>query len=423
VRVTLLTQYYPPELGAPQARISALASAFARRGHAVTVLTAMPSYPQGRIYPGYRSLLRREDDHGVRVIRTPIFPTQNADFIRRLTNYFSFVFSSAALGGLLLEPCDFVMVESPPLFLGLAGVWLSWLKGASMIFNVSDLWPESAVRLGVLQTDSLAYRLSAWLEAFCYRHACLVTGQTREIVADIAARFPGCRTYHLSNGVDNRVFHPDRRTEMARAMLGARGPETCIALYAGLHGLAQGLEQVLDAAEGLSEDGRLQIVLLGDGPLKGKLTRRARERGLTNVRFLDPLPSDHVPALLAAADIVMVPLATHIPGATPSKLYEAMASARPVALVADGEPAALIREQHAGLVVPPGDVPGLVQALRALQNDPNLRRELGANGRRAVEAQFDRVAIGDRFVEYLEQYLETAKVRRPSSKSEPSRAL
>jgi colanic acid biosynthesis glycosyl transferase WcaI len=425
VRITLLTQYYPPEIGAPQARISALAAAFARRGHEVVVLTAMPSYPRGRIYPGYGGLVRREGENGVRIIRTPIFPTQKADFVRRLTNYFSFVFSASALGGLLLKPCDFVMVESPPLFLGLAGVWLSRLKGADMIFNVSDLWPESAVRLGVLKRNTMAYRLSAWLEAFCYRHASLVTGQTRDIVNDIAVRFPACQTYHLSNGVDNRVFHPGRRTEAARALLGGSSPGTCVALYAGLHGLAQGLEQVLDAAEHLSGDGRLRLVLLGDGPVKGELMRRARERGLTNVHFLDPVPSRDVPPLLAAADIVLVPLATHLPGATPSKLYEAMACGRPVTVVAEGEPAALVREHRAGMVVRPGDVRGLVGALDTLRQDGDLRQELGANGRRAVEQRFDRAEIGERFVEYLEQYLEAAKLRRPAQRPEhaPHRAL
>ncbi len=421
MRITLLTQYYPPEIGAPQARISALASAFAARGHDVTVLTAMPSYARGRIYPGYGGLVRREGENGVRVIRTPIFPTQKADFVRRLTNYFSFVFSASTLGALFLKPCDFVMVESPPLFLGLAGVWLSWLKRASMIFNVSDLWPESAVRLGVLRTDSMAYRLSAWLEAFCYRRASLVTGQTGEIVSDIATRFPGCRTYHLSNGVNNRVFHPPRATEAARAQVGASA-ETCVALYAGLHGLAQGLEQVLDAAQQLSGDSRLQIVFLGDGPVKKKLMRCARERGLTNVRFLDPVPSHEVPPLLAAADIVIVPLATHIPGATPSKLYEAMASGRPVALVAEGEPAALVQDHQAGIVAHPGDVAALVQALRTLGGDAGLRQQLGANGRRAVEQQFDRIQIGDRFVEYLEQRLEAAK-QRAAGRAEPHRVV
>src|SRR2546425_12402524 len=120
MKLTILSQYYPPEVGAPQARLSELAAAFVRRGHQVTVLTAMPNYPVGRIHEGYGGLFRREVRDGVQVIRTFIYPTQSAGLIRRLANYFSFVVSSALFGTFLLTPQDYLLVESPPLFLGLA---------------------------------------------------------------------------------------------------------------------------------------------------------------------------------------------------------------------------------------------------------------------------------------------------------------
>ena len=402
MRVTILTQYYPPEIGAPQARLSELAGALVRRGHAVTVLTAMPSYPVGKIHAGYGGLVRREVRDGVQVIRTLVFPTQRADFLGRLANYFSFACSAGVAGALLLRRCEYLIVESPPLFLGLPGLFLSWRTRAAMVFNVSDLWPETAVHLGILRAGSWGHRLAAWLEGFCYRHAAVVSGQTKTIVANIAERYPQCRTYHFSNGVNTRAFHPDRRTVAARATLGAESADTCVALYAGLHGLAQGLDRVLDAAGTLRTDPRLRLVLVGDGPAKEKLIQQTRDRDLSNVRFLEPLPSDQVPPLVAAADIVLVPLATHIPGATPSKLYEAMASGRPVVLVAGGEPAAFVREHRAGIVVSPGDGPGLVEALRTLCADPVLRQQLGANGRKAAERLFDKADIDTAFIDYLE---------------------
>src|SRR6266566_1354795 len=418
MRVTILTQYYPPEIGAPQARLSELASALVRRGHEVTVLTAMPSYPVGKIYPGYGGFLSQERRGGARVIRTPIFPTQRADFLGRLANYFSFACSAGILGTFLLRRCEYLIVESPPLFLGFTGLWLSWRTRAAMVFNVSDLWPETAVRLGVVRAGSLGHRVAAWLEGLCYRHAAVVSGQTKTIVASIAERFPGCRTYHFSNGVNTRVFHPDRRTAAARATLVGDTPDACVALYAGLHGLAQGLDQVLDAAGTFRADPKLRLVLVGDGPAKEGLMQHARERGLSNVRFLDPRPSDQVPPLVAAADILVVPLATHIPGATPSKLYEAMASGRPVVLVAGGEPAAFVREHRVGIVVAPGDARGLVEALRTLSADAVLRQELGANGRRTAERLFDKLDIDNAFIEYLEHNQRAApaggRVPRPA---------
>ena len=148
MKIAFLTQYYPPEIGAPQNRLSQLAARFAHSGHDVSVLTAMPNYPEGKTHPGYKGVLRRERLDGVSVIRTYIYPTQSAGYVRRLTNYFSFVVSSALGGMALLTRADYLFVESPPLFLGLTGFLLSRVKRMRLIFNVSDLWPESAVRLG-----------------------------------------------------------------------------------------------------------------------------------------------------------------------------------------------------------------------------------------------------------------------------------
>jgi len=400
VQLTLLTQYYPPEVGAPQARLSELASHFVSAGHSVTVLTGMPNYPIGKLYPGYRGLLRQEQQQGVKIIHTFIYPTQKADFIPRIANYVSFTLSSALLGSVLLSRSDYLLVESPPLFSGLPGAWLSKLKHARLIFNVSDLWPESAVRLGVMRPGSLTCRIAAWLESFCYRHAWLVTGQSKSILASINQRFPDCSTFHLSNGVDTSLFRPDRCTEETRASLNGNGKS--LVLYAGLHGLAQGLDQVLEAAVAVREDTSVQFVFIGDGPEKSFLTNRARELNLNNVRFLDSRPAKDIPALVAAADMVLVPLKMFIPGAVPSKLYEAMASGRPVVLIAEGEAAELVRQHQAGIVVKPGDIRGLVDAIRTLHAQPSLRRVLGENGRRAAEQHFDRAKIATRFIQHLE---------------------
>src|SRR5205807_7430858 len=178
--------------------------------------------------------------------RTFIWPTQQTGLVPRLASYFSFVLSAALFGSIYLDAPDYILVESPPLFLGLTGVLLSRLKRARMVFNVSDLWPESAVRLGLLRQGGAAYKLGASLERFCYRHAWLVTGQSAEIVSDIRARFPRCRTLHWSNGVDCTAFGPDKATPESRRLVGRNG--NCVALYAGLHGLAQGLEVLADAA-------------------------------------------------------------------------------------------------------------------------------------------------------------------------------
>jgi glycosyltransferase involved in cell wall biosynthesis len=206
-------------------------------------------------------------------------------------------------------------------------------------------------------------------------------------------------TFHLSNGVDPARFGPHLRTKKARDELG--GPGGTVVLYAGLHGLAQGLEQVLAAAVLLRDVPELRFVLVGDGPEKRALQAQARQERLTNVVFLDPRPAAQVPALLAASNLVLVPLKKHILGAVPSKLYEAMASARPVVMMAAGEAAAIVQETQAGLVVQPGDVAGLAAALRRLAGDPQTAAEFGANGRRAALNQYNRDLIAARFLHYL----------------------
>lgn len=405
MKLAILTQYYPPEMGAPQARLSELATRLVKAGHEVTVITAMPNYPTGRILPGYGGLIRRETMDGVRVIRTFIYPTQSAGMVRRLANYFSFVVSSALIGTFLLRRHDFLMAESPPLFLGMSGWWLARVARARLIFNVSDLWPESAVSLGVVRAGSATHRLAARLEAWCYGRAWCVTGQSRGILRSIQDRFPTVRTYHLTNGVDTMAFTPDRSTAAARDRM--RGSnDQIVAAYAGLHGLAQGLDQVVEAAARISGDARgVRFVLIGDGAEKAMLQVMARERGATNIEFMDPQPKAELPALLASADIVLVTLKHEIPGAVPSKLYEAMATGRPVVLVATGEPAAILEQARGGIAVDPGDVEGFVAALRRLRDNESLRRELGANGRRAAVEHFDREGIVSRFESFLSDAL------------------
>lgn len=256
---------------------------------------------------------------------------------------------------------------------------------------------------GDFTTRRLVFSNERPLESFCYAHAWLVTGQSKTILADINERFPSRPTFHLSNGVDTQVFSPDRTTDHARVLLNGSGK--LVVLYAGLFGLAQGLDQVLDAAERLRDDAGLDFVLVGDGPQRISLKEQVGRHNLANVHFLDARPAGDMPALVASADIVIVPLKVYIPGAVPSKLYEAMASGRPVVLVAEGEAAEIVRRHQAGLVVKPGDIGGLAQAIRALAREPALRRALGENGRRAAEQFFDRTKIATGFIKHLEDRL------------------
>src|SRR5579862_7428173 len=182
MRLLFLTQYYPPETGAAQNRISDLAERMAALGHIVTVLTAFPNYPQGRIFEEYRGrFIAREKRGSIQIVRTWIYATRTKSFLPRLCNYFSFVFTSIIAALTTVGGQDIVIVESPPLFLGISGLIISWLWRAHLVFNVSDLWPKSAVDLGILRNKSII-RLSTMLESYIYRRSALITGQTEGIV-------------------------------------------------------------------------------------------------------------------------------------------------------------------------------------------------------------------------------------------------
>ena len=401
MHLIILTQYYPPEIGAPQARLSELAARFIKRGHRVTVITGMPNYPAGKIQPGYGGLWRRETRDGVEILRTFIYPTKSASFALRMTNYLSFTFSSALLGSFLVPRGNYIMIESPPLFLGLSGIWLSWLKRAQMIFNVSDLWPDSVVRLGKLTAGSRTHRAMTRLEEFCYCRAWAVTGQSAGILADVRARLPEKRVYHLSNGVDAARFARAAPDAALRAELGEG--RSCLAIYAGLHGLAQGLEQWLEVAARLRDERELMFVFIGDGPDREALVAHAQTLSLDNVRFHRALPRERMPAVAASADIALVSLKLDLPGAVPSKIYEAMGAGVPILLLASGEPAEIVRRTQSGLTVAIGDIPGAAAAVRRLAHDAELRRELGAAGRRAAAGEFDRDRIAVAFIDFLEK--------------------
>ena len=393
MRFIIHTPYYPPEMGAPQARLSSLAQWLTGRGHDVWVLTAMPNYPRGRIFPGYGGLLRREKRDGVSIIRSCIYPTNSKNVFRRILSYLSFLVSSLIAGALFLPRADYVFTETPPPFLGMAGWLLAKMKGSRWIFNVSDLWVESMRDFGFIGKGWAYLALRGMVRFFC-KSAWLVTGQSREVIAEIRSQLPSARVYHLSNGADPCSFHPEKRNEEVRAKYLKSGETGFV--YAGLHGFFQGLDQVVPIA-GRFERDHFRFLFFGDGPEKEHLVKMARNLDLSNVAFHPAVPHQEVPSIIASLDVAVVPLKKEIRGSVPSKIYEAMASGVPVLLVGNGEAASIIRDAKAGIAVNPGNGEDLARAILEMAADPARRRRMGEGGRRAVENLYSRWDIARRF--------------------------
>lgn len=404
VKVLFLTQYFPPEIGAPQSRLAAWALHLERSGHEVTVLTAFPNYPAGAVYEGYRGhLAMQERWHNLRVIRTWIYASSNKAFWARLVSYFSFVFSSLVLGLPRLRRQDVVVVESPPLFLAFSGLVISFFCRSRFAFNVSDLWPESAVVLGVVR-NKVAIKLAYWFEGFVYRHADLITGQTRGIVNSIRSRFSLDCVAFVPNGVDLGRLAPETAKEEVLELRHAWGLEGRFVVgYAGLHGLAQDLTTALEAARELSQHQGVVLVFVGDGPEKAQLVERKREWQLDNVRFLPPQPRERMREVWSLFDVALVPLKNLdlFKGAMPSKMFEAMAMGIPLIAALDGEARRLLQDARTGVCVDPGDPHALAEAVLRLYGEADTRKRFADNGRKYVVEHHDQSALAEKFKKAL----------------------
>lgn len=394
MRLLIVSQYFPPETGAPQARLSELARRFRDGGHEVTVLTAMPNYPTGRVFDGYRGkLYEAETLDGLRVIRTWIYPSSSTRPLPRLFSYVSFLVSSVLLGSWGVGKHDVLLLESPPLFLVPAGLFLGWRSGARVILNVSDIWPDVLVRMGKIGRGARLWMMER-LESLGYHRADVVALTNPGAARQIEERFPGVRTTVISNGVDTDLFRPERRSPEVRRFLGAADEDFLVG-YCGLLGMAQGLEVALDAADRLRDRPDIRFVLVGDGPLAGSLRSRAAEMGLDALSFIDRQPRERMPGIVASFDASMVPLVARLPGTMPSKFYEALASGVPPLVAKGCEAEGLTETFQVGGAFEPGSGEELADLIRRLADAPQAVRGMRDRCRK-LSARFDRGVIADR---------------------------
>ena len=406
MKLLILTQYFPPEVGAPQNRLYELAIRLQKEGVDITVLTAMPNYPSMEIHKSYLGKKYfYEEMEGLKVHRSSIFVSKNKSIIKRLQNYFSFVWSSYIIGRKKLDSnYDFILCESPPLFLGISAYLLSKNKKAKMIFNVSDLWPESAEKLGLV-TNKLFLKLATILEEFLYRKSVLITGQTQGIVENISTRFPQKNVYWLPNGVDLQLYNPENIISNWREENGFFINELLL-LYAGIIGYAQGLEIILKAAKKTEGNPEIKYLLLGSGPEKDKLLLLKKELNLNNVFFLDLVPKSKMPEIVKAVDIALVPLKKLdlFLGAIPSKIFENSAMKKALLLGVDGEAKELfINKGKAGMFFEPENESDLAEKAIYLNANRDKIEEFGMNGRKYVEEFFNRNKIANDFYEELKK--------------------
>jgi glycosyltransferase involved in cell wall biosynthesis len=407
MRILILSQYFPPETGAPQNRLFETAIRLKQAGDDVEILTAMPNYPKMEIFEGYRGKwFMKENMQGMPIYRSFIYSGKSRAILARLLNYFSFVFSSMIMGMRIKSKFDYVICESPPLFLGISAVWIARLKKAKLVFNVSDLWPESAEKLGIISNKLLlnsAERLELWL----YKKAHIVSGQTQGIIASISERTNHKRLYWLPNGVDPKIFNPDEIGKTWRIEQGFKEDDFLL-LYAGIIGHAQGLEVIIKAAKQLETYTKIKFLLVGDGPEKSKLEKMTAEYNYKQIFFYPNQEKKSMPAIVSSCDATIVPL-KKLPlflGAIPSKIFENLAMRVPVILGVEGEAKTLfIEEGKAGLAFEPENHLELADKILEYYSDPKKLNEAAQNGRNYVLEYFNRDKLANNFRAFLKENL------------------
>ena len=405
MRILILAHFYPPEMGGAAARLHGLARWLAHDGHDVTVITGFPNYPSGVIPAAYRRKFRvQETMDGVTVLRAWVYASPRRSAARRLANYISFVFSSAMVGLLAGRSYDIVLASSPPLFLGLSGLFLARLRRCPLVLDIRDLWPEVAVEAGEFAPDGLVTRLAQRLARFLYRHADHITPVTENKRKKLlAVGVPIGKTAVVTNGVDLDYVAAAKPGDK-RAELGLE--DKFVILYAGLIGIAQGVEIAIHAANCLRDDETIHFVIVGDGPRRDSLRQQVESLGLKNVTLIPRQPRAEIPLFLRTADVALVPLvSSNLDDAVPSKLLEAWAYGRPVILAAGGEAATIVQHSAGGLVVSPEEPDNLTDAILALKNDPDQLAQYAQNGRAYVQAHFDRRALAGQMGQVLERTL------------------
>jgi colanic acid biosynthesis glycosyl transferase WcaI len=409
VKICYVSQYFPPEMGAPAARVSELSRHWAAAGHEVTVLTGFPNHPTGVVPVEYVGqlwrLVMREQNEGIKVVRTWLWPLPNRKSHERIRNYTSFALSAAATGSLLKKP-SVIIATSPQLLVGLAGWWISRIQQVPFVFEVRDLWPESLVSVGVSGPNSLLVRSLRRIARFLYRtatHVVVVTPAFRtRLVNDWGV--PPEKISVVENGIETDVFTPGADAAAARAEFGLEG--RFVVSYIGTLGNAHGLETLLDAAARL--EGRLpglRVLLVGEGAEKERLMRTAGARGLLNVQFISQQPRAKIPALLAASDVCVVLLKESdiFKTVIPTKMLEMMSCARPVVLGVDGQAREVLERAGGGIAVPPGRAAELAQAIELLAADAGLRQRYGQSGRDFIVRHASRASTAESYARLLQE--------------------
>ncbi len=411
MRILLVYQYFRPEIGAGIERVFYTAKHLVSSGHNVRVITAVPNYPFGKIYPGYKlKLLHKEEIGGIEVLRTLVYPSRNISTLKRLLNYFSFTLSGF-IAGILQKNYDVIIASSPPLSGGVVGLLIALIKNKPLIFEAQDVWPGAAIELGVLKNKFLI-SIAKFFETQLYKKSCYIiapTSGTRKLLLKNNKFLNGDKVVTVSNSVDLDMFDQQKLDYSVRQKykLGNK----FVVLYLGTIGLQQGMPTLVECIEKLKTQKQIFFLIVGEGVYKETMIKAKKEKKLDNMLLLPAIKYREVPSYVNSSNIGIALLRKnrYQDAAIATKVFDYFAGRKPAIVSGGKEMQEILTDSKSGFWVE-GEDPNLLskKILEVFEMNKKDLNKIGQNGRILVEKVFNKqvqVKQWDKILTSLEKEL------------------
>ena len=412
MRILLIHQFFLDTADGGGSRFNEMTKVWREEGHEIVVLAGTVHYAselKAEKYQG-KYFINEKLDNGVEIIRCFVSDKYNANFLWRLWAYFSFMFSAFYAGLFKTKgKFDIILVSSPPLFVGITAYWLSVFKRIPYLFEVRDLWPESAIDTGVLK-NKFVINLSYWLEKKIYKHAKKINVLTPAFRTTLIEKknIEESKICFIPNAADFSIAENCAANfDVAEFRRKRNWEDKFIIVYVGAHGIANHLIQLVDTASILSNNKEILILSIGSGMQKEYLEKEVEQRNLKNIHFLPPVSKKEVFQFILAADMgaSILKKVDTFKTIYSNKTFDYMASKKPILMAIDGVSRKLVEEAQAGCFVEPENPKDFADKILYYHANPSIAKEQGMNGYNFAKKYFDRKVLATKYIDEMKQML------------------
>lgn len=402
MKIVVICHYFPPEIGAPSARLYEMSKRWVELGNEVHVVTCFPNHPTGIIPDEYKGMkYKLENMDGIHVHRNYVYATPNKGFIKKILGHISFMFSSVFFSMKKIDKPGVIITSSPTFFSIFSGYWYSLRKKADFVLEIRDLWPVAMIELGVMK-EGFVTKVLEKMELFFYRKSKKLIMVTQSFKDNVVNRgISEDKVHVITNGVNQDLFYPKEKNQELINKYNLQ--DKFVISYVGAHGISQNLSTILEVAKKLRTYKNIEFLFVGEGAEKDKLKQIVREEELTNVQFIDAQPKEAIPEFYNASDLCLIPLKNIELFKTfiPSKMFEIMACGVPIVASLEGEAAQILEDSKAALIVQPDNPNEIAAAIEELINDKEKYSQMKANGPEFVEKNYSRNKLAERYLELI----------------------